>query len=77
MASAVRAILRLEPLACTVIAASLLSSLPSDLFGGAWLMNRNARVPGRANKGGRAVSHVQRKAKKARKGTPTVNKRGR
>ena len=78
MASAAfaRSFLRLDPLACNGLAAAVfaLQSLP---WGNLWLMNRNARVPGRSNKGKRAVSHVQRKAKKARKGTPTLNKRGR
>ena len=40
-------------------------------------MNRNARVPRAANRGKRAVSHHNRKAKRPRKGTPTLNKRGR
>ena len=42
-----------------------------------WCMNRNARVPRAANRGKRAVSHHNRKAKRPRKGTPTLNKRGR
>ena len=40
-------------------------------------MNGNARVPRAANRGKRAVSHHNRKAKRPRKGTPTLNKRGR
>ena len=42
-----------------------------------WCMNRNARVPRAANRGKRAVSHHNRKAKRPRKGTPTLNKRAR
>ena len=50
------------------------ASLPSfDVL----CMNRNARVPRAANRGKRAVSHHNRKAKRPRKGTPTLNKRGR
>ena len=41
-----------------------------------WLMNRNDRRAGKANHRKRAVSHVRRKAKRPRKGVPTVSRRG-
>jgi hypothetical protein len=50
------------------------TTLPSlDL----WQIKKNDRAPGKANGGKRPVSHTNRKAKRPRKGTPTLNKRGR
>ena len=49
----------------------------TDDAAGPWLMNRNHRKPGKANAGKRAVSHHNRKAKRPRKGTPTISGRGR
>ena len=69
-----------SPLSFGALCFSVLAVAPAaagDSDDSLWLLNRNHRTPGKANRRARPNSHVGRKSKASRKGKPTICGRGR